>query len=387
MSIVYVLGAGASYGESLLPINPALNSSRATPPTTTGFSSRELLEKLGYAPEHIEKEFPNLMTWIRFMHLGNRREPLGDGEWKSINIEDVFTWLEIRREFESPESGSGAKLLGWRAELLSYIFRIIGLCTSNSFGEYSRALGKSLQANDSIITFNWDLLIDDCFLRHTGDLPHYTKFKAKFSEVSEDNFFHVVAEGSGLFLKLHGSLNWFQCTNPRCAVSRNLLFRDDIDRCLQWSIGINKSYACDRCASEAMPLIVPPVLRKPITEQETIRAAWGLARSVLAAADVLVVIGFSVAPTDYYASWLLREAAADRLALLREVAGKPPLKVIIANPLNDPKKGGHQDFEIRMKKLFPQGYDSRFRSFSEVAEICAHAKAEERGGARAGAVG
>lgn len=378
MSIVYVLGAGASYGENLQPINRGLPASRATPPITTGFFSNDLLAKLGYKPETLEKEFPNLLNWIRFMHLGNRQEPFGEGEWKSINIEDVFTWLEIRREFESLESSPGAKLLMWRAELISYIFRIIGLCTKNSFGEYSRVLGRELQADDSVITFNWDLLMDEYFLTQPGLPQQYAKFKARFAErVTEDDFLRVYTQGSGLFLKLHGSLNWFQCTNARCAASKSVIFRNDIDNCLNWSMGINKFFECQRCSSEAVPLIVPPILRKPITEQEMFRAAWGLARGVLASADVLVTIGFSVAPTDYYASWLLREAAADRFGDLRKIQGKRPMKAIIVNPLNDPAKDGHRDFEARMKRLFTRGYDSQFRSFSQIAEICAYAKRQE----------
>lgn len=369
MSIVYVLGAGASHGEALAPINGALPSSTSPPPMTTGFFSKKLLTDTGYSANLIEKDFKNLVNWIRWLHLGDREAAIGEREWESLNIEDVFTWLEIRREFESSESHSAAMLLLMKTELLSYIFRVIGLCTKNSRGSHSTALVNALRPEDSIITFNWDLLIDDCFLSQlhpTGTPQHYANFRRRIGEIGEHNVTALGPVGSGLFLKLHGSLNWFQCTNPRCSASKRLIIRNDIDHCLNWSMGINKFFMCQRCGSETLPMIVPPVLRKPIIEHETTRAAWGLARKIVASADVLVIIGFSAAPSDYYASWLLREAAANPSGGMRKAMELPPLHVVVVNPLNDPKLQGHAEFKQRMQKLFPLGYRDECKTFAEI---------------------
>lgn len=51
------------------------------------------------------------------------------------------------------------------------------------------------------------------------------------------------------------------------------------------------------------------------------------------------------------------------------------MKAIIVNPLNDPAKDGHRNFEARTKRLFTRGYDSQFRSFSQVAVL--YAKRQE----------
>lgn len=387
MSIVYVLGAGASHGEQLVPINRALPSSTCPPPVTTGFFSRKLLADTRYSADLIENNFKNLVNWIRWLHIGDGKVTIGEGQWESLNIEDVFTWLEIRREFESSESHSAAMLLLMKTELLSYIFRMIGLCTKNSRGTYSTALVKALRADDSIITFNWDLLIDDCFLsqlRPNVPPQHYANFRKRIGDLTEhDAVVPGGQPGSGLFLKLHGSLNWFQCTNPRCAASERLIIRDDIDRCLEWSMGINKFFMCQRCGSETLPMIVPPVLRKPIIDHETTRAAWGLARKIVSSADVLVIIGFSAAPSDYYATWLFREAAADPSGGLRQAMGAPALRVIVVNPLNDLKHAAHAEFKQRMQKLFPLGYSDEYRTFAEIEEVSKRALELESGGNRA----
>ena len=378
MSIVYILGAGASHGEKLVAIHQDRPGSLSAPPTTSNFFSHQLLESTRYQPDDVQKDYENLINWIKWLHLG-QDIPVGEGDWNSINIEDVFTWLEIRREFENAESYAGGKVLLIRNELLSYIRRIIGLCTVNSYGEYARTLTDCLRPNDSIITFNWDLLLDECFVRQErrGDLIHYENFlKRSEGEIDDDGILFQQNQGTGLFLKLHGSLNWFQCTNLRC--SNKVIFRRDIDSCLNWSIGINRFYSCRKCGSEASPMLVPPVLRKPIMDHEMIRASWGLAREVLIhQADVLVIIGFSVAPTDYYASWLLREAESDPTVRFKRT-GMPPLKVFVVNPLNDKSLGEqHKEFDARMRKLFRQGYVSEFTSFSQIADICKRAAAED----------
>jgi hypothetical protein len=237
-------------------------------------------------------------------------------------------------------------------------------------GRASTALVQSLRPDDSIVTFNWDLLLDECFLGQSfpnGPPVQYSNFRRRIDDIKEGELVLQNAPGMGLFLKLHGSLNWFQCSNERCSASRKLILRDDIDGCLDWTMGINKSFLCMKCGSETLPLIVPPILRKQIVEHETTRAAWGLARRTLESANVLVTIGFSAAPTDYYSSWLFRGAAAGSNSGLRRALGLPPLRVIIVNPLNDPQSEGHQDFKMRMQRLFPSGYSDEFKTFSEIA--------------------
>jgi hypothetical protein len=372
MSIVYVLGAGASYGERFTPLDTKYPHSTVTPPITTGFFSQDLIGALKQDPNAIGEEFKELLTWITGTCLAPRNQHFGEGEWKSLNIEDVFTRLEICREFENPAGRTGASLLVIRNQLLDYIRRIIGLCTRNAFGAYSHMLVDNLRPDDSVLTFNWDLLLDDSFVSTSHRLPHYNNFLARMGAMDNQYFIPHWTPGSGLFLKLHGSLNWFQCTNSICAEAEKVIFRNDTSSCLDWSLG-TEYYPCRRCGSDAAPLIIPPVLRKPITAQETVRAVWGLAGKIIQQADVIVIIGFSAAPTDFYASWLLSTVFLDPVGL-RETLLKRK-SVIVANPLNDADQREAKDFKQRMLKLFPHSYNANFRTFSEIQEICHQARA------------
>jgi murein DD-endopeptidase MepM/ murein hydrolase activator NlpD len=55
--------------------------------------------------------------------------------------------------------------------------------------------------------------------------------------------------------------------------------------------------------------IVPPILRKQLigeAENEPLRDVWTLAHQSLTKAERIIVIGYSLPPTDFHAEWLLR---------------------------------------------------------------------------------
>jgi len=117
--------------------------------------------------------------------------------------------------------------------------------------------------------------------------------------------------------------------------------------------------SCQRCGSELTPLLIPPLLRKPITDNGIIRSVWGLAGQRLAAADNVVIVGFSAAPTDFYAAWLLRSS----LGKLR----RPNIYVV--NPGNE--AGVDASFQERMRDILPPGFNTDFHFFSDIYAVVA----------------
>ena len=154
------------YGESLVPLpnlpagHPELHHHQ--PPLTNGFFAGELLHAIAY--EQAEQDFPEAMQYVRRIRLVEDR--FGEGKWHTINLQEVFTALEVEREFQNTESDLGAHLPPARNELVRYIRRIIGFCTQGTFGDYYKALAETIHPNDSVITFNWDPLLDQEFLEH-----------------------------------------------------------------------------------------------------------------------------------------------------------------------------------------------------------------------------
>jgi len=119
---------------------------------------------------------------------------------------------------------------------------------------------------------------------------------------------------------------------------------------------------CAHCGASMDPVMIPPVLHKRIADDPVIRSAWGLARTRLMAATKVVVVGFSAAPTDFYAHWLLRSTVGTR-----------EVELVVMNP--DTKKEGkdHKDFTTRMRSIFRQ-YDNdrlckKLCCFSEIESV------------------
>lgn len=368
MSIVYVLGAGASHGDTLKSINES-----QTPPNTakiplaTGFFDPAFLRQIGYELAVLRKDYPLAFEYImRVLVLPEpNREDFLD-PWKTVDLERVFTALEFDREFWGFESDYGARCILARNNVQRLLFRLLALPTHITYGENARRLVSSLDPDDSVITFNWDLIIDQEFLSAGGDnaRQHYRNF---IIAALEGNGGMAVDYGPasirGVYLKMHGSMNWFQCINHRCPAHQGLVLWEQTQHCLLRLMGAHwANETCTRCGSTTEPLIIPPLLRKPIAENWIVRSIWGLAHKKLLAAHVAVIIGFSFPPTDFAAQWLLHST----LGLQSGVS------VFVVNPANS-----EQSFREKMISLFPGNVNLDFTSISQLPEIIKAAKRAE----------
>lgn len=365
MKAVWILGAGASFGDRLSlveHIDEPVLAANAKPPLTTGFFQKEFFDSLGYEVSDIGADFKNVFDFVRWL-MRIDEEPIGEGRWKNLNIEDLFTSIELGIEFFSDKWGTKAHYLLLRSEFLRFIQRVVGQSTLNKYGEYSRKLVANLTGDSTLITFNWDLLLDQEF-GYLEQRYHYYNFLTALTAVPD--YSNPIgpklrsAKGSGLFLKLHGSLNWDQCTNNSCLGHSQIHVSPLETEVLDRSIGLHwTDEHCVRCGSDLVPLIVPPIHNKKISEDPVVRASWGLAKRELQKASKVVIIGFSVAPTDFYATWLLRSTVGTR----------DDVDVFVVNPSNNGSSSGDINFQRRMESIFPLGYRSDFSEFSEIEAI------------------
>ena len=314
MSLVYIIGAGASYGEKLVPQTGSTTTtlpSAPTPPMTTGFFDGEFLRNVGYDPADVEKDFGPAFEYIRWLKQVDNTIPVGEGPWASMDLEEIFTSIELSREFHGSERDPGARYVLIRDSLTRYVWRMIALCTHKKYGAHSKRLMDPLPNDATVITFNYDLLLDQEQIIAGSPRPPDAsdlrdQYQHFYQRVVQNERFPFEQSFTGLFLKMHGSLNWFRCTSGACPWSRDIRLDLDIEGCLTRALGIHVGEeSCNYCGSNTIPLIVPPLLHKPILEDSLIRAIWGLARQKLSDAAAVVVIGFSAQPTDFYASWLL----------------------------------------------------------------------------------
>ena len=162
----------------------------------------------------------------RFLRVefGVRKAELQDA---AINIEDILTLLDKRiEEYENRGQyyvkGSkrreqrGFNLLSTRFQLIAFIGQVLLEITNGRLCPLHKKLADKLTNDDTVITLNYDLLMDTA-LQSTGKWMPDTGYGIPFKSVIEGGEFvnvNTSAKSQILYLKLHGSLNWLHGENP-----------------------------------------------------------------------------------------------------------------------------------------------------------------------------
>lgn len=277
MRRVYVLGAGASKGAGLPLMNDFLDR------------AKELKDKL-------RDKFDDLWDYFN--------EP----KFRNLNIEDILGYLDMEISLNNLNFDKRIKY-----RLLNFIQNVIILSyyygDDKNLSHYSNLLNRFIQSltkDDTIITFNYDVLIDD-FLNKNGFLPDYG-IDLQYKKLSEKET-HIP------LFKLHGSLNWSicgKCQKPSWNEYDNLLKRskstknDDESDELYQLFELTNRRICQTNEKHRRieeTLIVPPSWNKH--DYPYIKDLWLKASNNLKNANKIIFIGYSFPQTDIYFKYLL----------------------------------------------------------------------------------
>jgi len=335
---VWILGAGSS-----------ISHSNGIFPDTAGFFSAA--KKMNLHETAGGKEIARYVNQVIGADVWSDREP--------VNIEDIFTHLEV-----DIERSSRSELLVVRQSFLDLIQDLLELLGENvlKHGEYYDLLSR-VDKTDTLITYNWDLLLDNALNREKilltyyeenafGGLGQYANFVLNQSAISEQTFRHSTLEppynrwrpDAGFYLKLHGSIDWFYCQNTACRAFGSVF---------PW-LDLRESACCAECHERLDVLIVPPVLNKDYRKHAFVRRVWNVAALEIATASMLIVWGYSLPPTDFHSMWLFRQA---RKALLQNL--------VLINPLVD-----DPNYVLRFREIF-RGKDAKislYKSYEDFAK-------------------
>lgn len=178
----------------------------------------------------------------------------------------------------------------------------------------------SIHANyhlDTIITFNYDLLLDKALAEASLaiDYAAHPMHIASGKLIEVDPVFKSKKhkpENAVCYLKLHGSANWAICA--KCASfhilpphTEELLQIPNVDAMHKDSHIKNVlTMKCPKCHSlrALYPLIVPPTWNK-FQYQQLIGGVWEKALEEIREAHRIIVIGYSLPPTDTFFRYLL----------------------------------------------------------------------------------
>lgn len=235
-----------------------------------------------------------------------------------LDLENVLTILEI-----DISTNPDPTLPLARYQLLTLLrdtFLLLAQRPYESTGHYRQLAQHHLKAEDTIITFNWDTLLDDNLGRLEelgGNKPkyktHYGRFLQSFSArgdstIGRTGVLPPIKEwpvSAGFYLKVHGSIDWFQCVNQSCRYTGAL-----------FPILEAASHKCAWCFEPLEVILVPPTLNKRLRDTTLVRRVWTAAAEEVKLATRLAVWGYSLPPTDFFSAWLLRNAEPERLRAL-----------------------------------------------------------------------
>ncbi|EQB8081302.1 hypothetical protein ACYRDJ_003691 [Yersinia enterocolitica] len=272
-NIVYVIGAGLSAGLGF---------------PTIGNLLQQMWDRL--EEEGISDEISKI---IRFHHPSFNPKLVDTYP----NIEQLLSEMQANEQlFDSSRPATGnftsETLQQQRQKLLLELanwFHDLKVTALNKPQNWLNQLVSEMKdENAQVISFNWDLLLDELLF---GD------------EISPHSYGFGDNKDRVRLIKPHGSLNWYEKRTGK------YLKEDKKFKLIgkgEKEVFAFRPFRSPKSTKRAyMPLIIPPVYAKQF-EGDTFRHLWQETVSVLSSASEVRFLGYSLAPADFHARFILR---------------------------------------------------------------------------------
>jgi hypothetical protein len=201
------------------------------------------------------------------------------------------------------------------------IYRHFALFLSGKYDDQKKLPSRS----NTIITFNYDLVLDDALVR-VDARPGYELAHAHYEEVYEGRT--VVP-----LLKLHGSTNWAICECNQIhvlgerATANPALFRSKL---------------CVKCGKSGLRLLLVPPSWDKSEYSRIMQPVWKKAVDALKTATRICVIGYSMPETDAFFKFLLTLGLAENDRLYR---------LIVVDKVPSSSEPQHPTIEARWRDM------------------------------------
>jgi hypothetical protein len=259
-----------------------------------------------------------------------------DPDPSKCNLEHVLVNLDLsRRHVERWDRGFKAFNAGFQEcaydDCVSYINRRLYIAGSEPDPLHVR-LFRSLQPGEDVLSLNYDLIADQA-LTHVESKKGLLQPGSRMGKVLGLVGQQMSRAGptppglmeheyiGGLYLKLHGSLDWLRCSTEGCFGS--LQYFASGQSPLATSHATLSLTPCRYCGAYLESAIIPPAAGKLIQTQGKMSFLWNLAWTSLRCAEDWVFIGISLSLTDFELAWLLRFAAEASTFLKRVIVVNP----------------------------------------------------------------
>jgi hypothetical protein len=174
------------------------------------------------------------------------------------------------------------------------------------------------KGENTFITFNYDTLLEDALIELGIDVNYGSKISAHPSCKDPKRKDQIPV------FKLHGSMNWARANLPNSQGSQSITVFNNYNEVREKNL---------------VPELIPPTWKKIFENQ--LESVWDEAIQKLKTATRIIVIGFSMPPTDLHFKYLLAAGLKDNISLR---------KVVFVNP--DEK----DELKPRVKELLREAY-------------------------------
>lgn len=323
--VVFILGAGCSQEDGAPLVNDFFD---------VAFSDRIIYDLERYDSESIQE-----LKTFRKEHLPNS------------NVEELFSFIDMQSKVKTINI-SDLEL----ADIRGYLIRLINLTlkkslenkkdtTSKKFIVKVKSIIESMD-NPSLITFNWDLLLDNALIRHPSGGTYQLDYGVDF-EVIEGRKKTAPCNRKGQIplYKLHGSLNWIKCSCGR----KYFKFQEKVG--IDYVGKVRENFVCPykkrKEKHDLSPMLVPPTfLKLSDASFDEIKKIWLWAKKDLIKAEKIIIIGYSLPDNDIPFKLYFRNALVENLNNENKVKG---LKIDIVNYI--PYTIDRGIFEDRYKQI------------------------------------
>ena len=217
-------------------------------------------------------------------------------EKSEIDIERLMTFIDI--EIENADNRESYQIYKKRLlEIIIFLFKELSNNLKAEKGDYNDFV-KNIKDNHTVITFNWDVLLDKLFMGR-NQYSNLTNLIAKDRSpiILDEPINSNILSKESYYLKLHGSVDWKYCTNKDCD-AHNKIF-------------ISTNNLCGTCFKILNTLIIPPIINKQFKIYPFIEKLWELGSKQLDVAQEIVIWGYRLPPTDFYSNWLLSKTSTN----------------------------------------------------------------------------
>jgi NAD-dependent SIR2 family protein deacetylase len=295
---VYVLGAGSSRAATM--------SLQFPTPLATDFFKESYLSNY-WSELEFDCSFRKSSLYFILARYFESINHLGQSQGvDAINIEEIYSFLY---SFDRVFKRSSHRLNDFeiaRKQILNYIIRVIRYSTWRiPVSSFLKNLIESIEEDDSIITFNWDTLIEQAIEKSNNQIAKsilnemglQTELMIGFKQMKWEDRFNLLHKGK--LLKVHGSITFTSCVNSQCR-------RHEIPYIWELNEETPEFWPCISCGAPTEVMILSPHGAKTYTTGSFFRLQANLAAEKLSMASGIVIIGYSIPIFDIEARSMFR---------------------------------------------------------------------------------